>query len=79
MLKSKIEKLIATLAFNEVHKLNKNDNFIRELKFISSIIIKTKLLCQFDAEVESAEVDVKINVEKADEETSAYFFAVFVN
>jgi hypothetical protein len=49
------------------------------LRFISSVIIETRSLHQFDAEVESAEVDMKINVEKADEEISAHFFTVFAD
>jgi len=79
MLKSKIKKLIATLAFDEVHKLDKNNNFIKELRFISSVVIETKSLHQFDAEVKNAEVNVRINVKKADEEISAHFFTVFAN
>jgi len=79
MLKSKIEKLIATLAFDEIHELNKNDDFIRESRFISSVIIETKSLHQFNADVENAEVDVRINVKKVDEKISAHFFTVFAN
>jgi len=78
-LKSKIEKLIATFTFDEICRLNKNDNFIKELKFISSAVIETKSLHQFDTEVENAKVNVKINIKKADEETSAHFFAVFAD
>jgi len=63
-LKNKIKELIATFVFDEVHELNKNDSIIKESRFISSIIIETKLLHQFDTEVKNAEVDVKINVKK---------------
>jgi len=78
-LKIKIEKLITTLAFDEVRELDNNNDFIRKLRFISSIIVKTKSLCQFDAKVENAEVNVKVNVKEANKKTSAHFFAVFAN
>jgi hypothetical protein len=79
MSKSKIKEFITTLAFDEIRKLNKNDNFIKELRFISSVIVKTKSLHQFNTEVENAKVNVRINVEKANEKISACFFAVFAD
>jgi len=79
MLKSKTEKLITTLAFNEVCELNKNNNIMKELRFISSVIIEIRSSHQFDAEVLSADVDVKVKVEVADEKTLVYFFTAFAN
>jgi len=78
-LKSKIEKLIIILAFDEIRELNKNNNIIRKLRFISSVVVKTKSLHQFNAKVENAKVDIKINVEKANKEISTHFFIVFAD
>jgi hypothetical protein len=78
-LKSKKKKLITTFAFDEICELDKNDDVIRKLKFISSIIIETRLLYQFDIKVISAKVDVRINVKKVDKKTSTHFFAIFAN
>jgi len=52
---------------------------MRELRFISSVIIEIKSLCQFDAEIMSANVDVNIEIKVADEKTSACFFAAFTD
>jgi hypothetical protein len=71
MLKNKIEKLIATFAFDKIRKLNKNNDVIRKLRFISSVIIETRSLHQFDAKV--------MNVEEIDKEISAHFFVVFAD
>jgi len=79
MLKSKIEKLIATFAFDEIRELNKNNNIMKEPKFMFSIIIEIRSSHQFDTEIMNADVDIKINVKVANEKTSAYFFAVFAN
>jgi delta 1-pyrroline-5-carboxylate dehydrogenase len=67
-LKSKIKEFIVTFAFNEIHELNKNNDIIRKSRFISFVIIEIKSLHQFDAEVVSAEVNIKVNVEKVNKE-----------
>ena len=77
--KSKTEELIATLAFDEIRELDKNDDVVKKSRFISSVVVETKSLCQFNAEVENAEVHVKIDVKEADKETSACFFTVFAD
>jgi len=79
MLKSKIEKLIATFAFDEIYELNKNNDVMKELRFISSIIIKIKSSRQFDAEIMNADVNVRVKIEVTDEKISAYFFTAFAN
>jgi len=79
MLKNKIEKLIATFAFDKIRKLNKNNDVIRKLRFISSVIIETRSLHQFDAKVMNVEVNIRIYVEKIDKEISAHFFVVFAD
>jgi len=78
-LKSKTEEFITTFAFNKVCKLKKNNNVIRKSIFIFSVIIETKSLHQFDAEVMNAEVNVKVNVEKVNEETLTHFFIIFAD
>jgi len=52
---------------------------MKELKFISFVIVKIKSLHQFDTEIMNADVNVKINVEVINKKISVCFFVVFAN